>query len=95
VDFSATISVFETNLKMSRVPVTCISHSPHKIPHISLKPCSAIVGKFRAFVRGFPSGGVRGGLRCCVLDGIDFSIRLGGRGIRGTSKTQSQYEKIA
>lgn len=90
MDSTATNRVSETNLKTSRVPVTAISHHPQKFPYFSLKLCSAIGGKFRAFVRGFPSGGVRGGLRCCVLDEMDYGIRgFGGvkrradRGIRG------------
>ena len=89
------ISVLEKNLKTGRVPVTAISHHSYKNRYFSLKLCSAIRGKFRAFLGDFPFRGVRGGLRCCVLDGIDLSIRLGGGGIRGASKTQSQYEKIA
>jgi len=48
------------NLKTKRVPVKSISHHPYKIPDIRLKLCSVIRGKFRAFVRGFPFGGVRG-----------------------------------
>jgi hypothetical protein len=86
----STISVLKKNLKMSEVPVTAISHHPQKFPYFSLKLCSAIGGKFRAFVRGFPFRGVRGGLRCCVLDEMDYGIRgFGGvkrradRGIRG------------
>lgn len=86
----STISVLETNLKTWRVPVTAISHHSYKNRYFSLKLCSAISGKFRAFLGGFPSGGVRGGIRCCVLDGIHYGIRgFGGvkkradRGIRG------------
>ena len=80
----------KTNLKMGEVPVTAISHHPQKFPLLLLNHCSAIRGKFRAFLGGFPSGGVRGGLRCCVMDGMDYGIRgFGGvkrkadRGIRG------------
>ena len=85
-----TISDFKTNLKTSEVPVTAISHHSYKNRYFSLKLCSAISGKFRAFLGGFPSGGVRGGIRCCVLDKMDYGIRgFGGvkrkadRGIRG------------
>jgi hypothetical protein len=88
----STISESKINLKTREVPVTAISHHPQNFPHISLKLCSAISGKFRAFVRGFPFRGVRGGLRCCVLDEMDYGIRgFGGvkrradRGIRGAS----------
>ncbi len=91
----STISKSKTNLKMSEVPVTAISHQSQKFPLLLLNHCSAIGGKFRAFLGGFPFRGVRGGLRGCVLEGIDLSFRLGGGGIRGASKTQSQYEKIA
>jgi hypothetical protein len=67
------------------------SHNPQKFPLLLLNHCSAIRGKFRAFVRGFPFGGVRGGLRCCVLYDNRFvgngRYREGGkedvRGIRG------------
>jgi hypothetical protein len=84
------IFVSKTNLKMGEVPVTAISHYPQKFPLLLLNHCFAIRGKFRAFVMGFSSGGVRGGLRCCVLDRMDYGIRgFGGvkrradRGIRG------------
>jgi len=64
----STISKSKINLKMGEVPVTAISHHSQKFFYFSLKLCSAIGGKFRAFVRGSPFRGVRGGLRCCVLD---------------------------
>jgi hypothetical protein len=87
----STISKSKTNSKTKRVPVTAISHHPQKFPLLLLNHCSAIRGKFRAFVRGFPFGGVRGGLRCCVLYDNRFvgngRYREGGkedvRGIRG------------
>lgn len=79
---------------MGEVPVTAIYNHPQKFPHISLKLCSAISGKFRAFVWGFPSGGARGvGVWGDTLlrTGLNTLIHsLGGRGIRGTSQTQSQ-----